>query len=155
MSRSDRRFAAALADKVPGRLASSALFHLLRNRSGTTAIELALVFPFFLMLLLGIVEFGQALRTWNEVHHALGRAVRLVNLNASTSPSEIENAMRSFLTQIDANALTVTATPVTVDNIRHITISVGFPIEISIPFTSQSTLMLSADRTTPVLSATK
>jgi Flp pilus assembly protein TadG len=127
---------------------------LVGDKRGATAVELALVFPLFIMIVLGIIEIGQALRLWNEVQHALGRAVRLVNVNASTTPSEITSAMRSYLTDVDADSLTVTATPVTISGITHIKISVGFPFEIILPFTDISTVTINVDRTAPVLSAT-
>jgi Flp pilus assembly protein TadG len=128
---------------------------LVRDEAGASAVELALVFPVFIMIVLGIVEIGQALRTWNEVHNALGRAVRLMNLDASTTPDQITTAMRGYLTDVDAATLTVTATPITVSGIEHIRISVGIPFEIILPFADTSTMQINVDRTAPVLSATK
>ncbi|ASP35666.1 TadE/TadG family type IV pilus assembly protein [Labrenzia sp. VG12] len=128
---------------------------LLQDRSGATAVELSLVLPFFLMIFLAIVEIGQALQTWNEVHHALGRAIRLVNIDASTTPSEINEAMRAYLTGVDADTLTVTAEQVTTSGIDHIKISVGIPFDIVLPFADISTINIHVDRTTPILSATR
>ncbi len=127
----------------------------MRDTKGVSAVEMALVFPVFLMIVLGIVEIGLALKTWNEVHHALGRAVRLINLDASTSASDITTAMRGYLTSIDGDSLSVVATPVTISGVNYLKISVGFPFQIVMPFTDISTLTINVDRTAPILSATK
>lgn len=126
-----------------------------KDEQGAAAVEMALVFPLFIMLLLAIFEIGQAVSVWNEVNHALGRAVRLMNVDTTTTTAEISAAMRSYLTDVDPDKLTVTAVPVTLSGIEHIRISVGVPFEIILPFADISTIQINVDRTAPVLSATK
>lgn len=126
-----------------------------KDQRGATVVELALVFPVFIMIILGIFETGRAILTWNEVHHSLGRAVRLLNVDATTPPDDIVTAMRSYLTSVKADTLTVAAETVTISGIEHIRISVGFPFDITLPFTDISTMQINVNRTAPVLSATK
>lgn len=47
-----------------------------RHRGGATAVETAILFPAFLMLLLGIGEFGRALWTQTALQYAVGAASR-------------------------------------------------------------------------------
>lgn len=141
------------SDKMKRLAGTPAAFR--KDEGGASAVEMALVFPLFIMIVLGVIEVGEAVRTWNEVHHALGRAVRLVNVNTSTTPDQITTAMRSYLTSVRADTLTVTATPVTLSGIEHVRISVGVPFEIVLPFSKISEMQINVERTAPVLSATK
>jgi Flp pilus assembly protein TadG len=56
---------------------------LARDRSAATAVEVALLFPVFLLLLLGISEFGRALWTQTALQFAVGAAARCAAVNPS------------------------------------------------------------------------
>lgn len=47
-----------------------------RSEKGASAVEMALVAPFLLILLLGIVEFGFVFGQFNEVRHAVREGAR-------------------------------------------------------------------------------
>ncbi|MBO6509457.1 MAG: pilus assembly protein [Roseibium sp.] len=127
----------------------------LEERAGTSIVEFTLVLPVFLIMVLGIYEFGRALKTWNEVNHALTRAVRLVNVNSSTTPTEIAAAMRDYLKDVKTTELKVAATPTTITGTDYIKISVDFPYQISLPFTEIAALTIKVDTIAPILSSTK
>lgn len=147
-------FKSADPDKT-GAAAGRARRGFFRDRSGVAAIEMALVLPVFLMIVFGIIEFGRALKTWNEVDHALGRAVRLINLDANTTPEQIVTAMTAYLDGVNTDSLSVVATQTNISGTDYIKISVGFPFELILPFSSISTVNINVDRIAPVLSATK
>lgn len=132
---------------LPGRLA--------RDTRGTSAVEVALVMPVFLLLLVGIVEFGRALKHWNEVQYALGKAIRLIHLETSISTTEIVSAMKDYLSSVDPEDLAVTATPTTVTGVDYVKIEVAFPFRMHIPFSDQSSVNISVDAMAPVLSPVK
>ena len=44
---------------------------------GASAVEMALVAPFLLLLLLGIIEFGYVFGTYNEVRHSVREGARV------------------------------------------------------------------------------
>ncbi|WP_428651634.1 TadE/TadG family type IV pilus assembly protein [Roseibium sp.] len=160
MFRSDKSKTAGTARQPAGRTRKNARAGFFpacffRDQRGVSAVEMALVFPVFLMIVFGILEIGYALKTWNEVNNALGRAVRLVNIDADTSPDDIAAAMRSYLTNVDADTLTVAATPVTITGTDYIKIEVDFPFEVILPFTTISSMTINVDRIAPILSATK
>ncbi len=155
MFRSDNFAPADTTNKPARRARLRALLGFFRDTKGVAAVEMAMVLPVFLMIVFGIIEIGYALKTWNEVNNALGRAVRLVNLDMDTTPDEITTAMRGYLTHIDPDTLTVAATPVTVSGTDYMKIEVGFPLDVILPFTTISSMTINVDRIAPLLSATK
>lgn len=58
---------------------------------GTSAIEVALVFPVFMLMLLGICEFGRALWTQSALQYAVQLAARCgaVDVTTCASPSDV------------------------------------------------------------------
>lgn len=57
---------------------------LCRARDGTTAIEMALLLPVFLLFLLGIVELGRALWTQTSLQYAVEAAARCAAVTPSS-----------------------------------------------------------------------
>jgi len=56
---------------------------LFSDRRGATAVEFALILPPFLLLLLGVVEFGRALWTQSALHFAVEEAARCATVDAT------------------------------------------------------------------------
>jgi Flp pilus assembly protein TadG len=52
-----------------------------RDRAGTSALEFALLAPAFLLLFLGIMEFGRVLWTQSALQHAVEAAARYAAIN--------------------------------------------------------------------------
>jgi len=73
----------------PGRLIS-------RNRRGAAMVETAIVLPIFLILVLGIIEFGRALMVANMVTNAAREGARMAILDGSTN-SEVQQSVSEFL----------------------------------------------------------
>ena len=68
------------------------LFHRIgASNRGTAAIETAIVFPVFLLMLLGVVEFGRALWTQSALQYAVQLAARCgaVDTTDCASPSQV------------------------------------------------------------------
>ena len=65
-------------------------------RCGAAMVEMALVLPLFLMLILGIIEFGRAMMVANLVTNAAREGARMAVLDGSTN-TEVNNAVESFL----------------------------------------------------------
>ena len=64
-----------------------------RRRAGQTLVEFALVFPIFILLLLGVFDIGRAVFAYNEVTNAAREAVRMAIVNQA--PTEIQNRIAS------------------------------------------------------------
>ena len=65
-------------------------------RSGAAMVEMALVLPLFLMLILGVIEFGRAMMIANLVTNAAREGARMAVLDGSSN-TEVTNAITTFL----------------------------------------------------------
>lgn len=65
-------------------------------RRGAAMVEMALVLPLFLMLVLGIIEFGRAMMVANLVTYAAREGARMAVLDGSTN-TDVNNAVVTFL----------------------------------------------------------
>jgi len=65
---------------------------------GQTLVEFALVLPVFILLLVGIFDFGRAIYAYNTISNAAREAVRvgIVNQNCSTVGTEAQNRSASL-----------------------------------------------------------
>lgn len=92
---------------------------ILRNqqrRSGTAAVEFAVVAPFLLMLLVGVWEFGRII----EVHQLLTNAARESGRLVSTGrypQSQVEAYARKYLQRSGLSASAANSATITIVNI--------------------------------------
>ena len=68
------------------------------NRRGAAVVETAIVLPIFLMVLLGIMEFGRAMMVSQLVTTAARDANRIAIMDGSSN-AEVEQSVRDFLSQ--------------------------------------------------------
>ncbi|QDU40148.1 TadE-like protein [Maioricimonas rarisocia] len=83
-----------------------------RQRQGAAAVEFALVAPLFLLLLAGIVEFGQVFRIEHMLSNASRRGARAAIVEGATE-SQVKSLITSHCTQtlgVSAQDITVTIT---------------------------------------------
>ena len=88
-----------------------------RDRDGAALVEMALVLPLFLMIVLGIMEFGRAMMVSNLLANASREGARLA-VTTGTTNTDVTTAVKSFLqTAIGAKSgdigVTITVTPAT------------------------------------------
>ena len=74
-------------------------------RRGAAMVEMALVLPVFLMLIMGIIEFGRAMMVSNLVTNAAREGARMAVLDGSTN-TDVQNAVRTFLQGAISSSLT-------------------------------------------------
>lgn len=130
-------------------------FSLLRNQRGATAIEFALTFPLLILIILGTLEFGRALKTRNEMSHALSKAVRVINLDSEQTTETIAKILGTYLADYGSEVLDVNVLSTTISGTDYMRISVSFPFHMIIPFSSVSTVTLDIDTLAPVISPTR
>lgn len=78
-------------------------------RRGAAAVEMAFVLPIFLMLLLGIVEFGRGMMATQLLQHAAREGSRRGALQNSTNAT-VTDSVKEFLTDslgVDEDDITV------------------------------------------------
>jgi Flp pilus assembly protein TadG len=80
------------------------------RRRGASAVELALVAPIFLMLLGGIIEFGQVYHAKHVISTAARRGVRMGSLAGSTGSQVIAAARSECTTALGVKSADVTVT---------------------------------------------
>jgi Flp pilus assembly protein TadG len=68
-----------------------------RQRRGAALVEMAIVLPIFLLVSLGIIEFGRALMVANLITNSAREGARLAVLDGSTN-AQVQQAVVSFLT---------------------------------------------------------
>jgi Flp pilus assembly protein TadG len=81
---------------------------LVRNESGSIAVEFALICPMLFVLVGGVIEGGMLLYTWGNMEHISRQAARAVAVGAATQAEAktfIDSKMRTSV-----GAMTVTAT---------------------------------------------
>ncbi len=86
-----------------------------RARRGSTLVESALVAAVFLLLLVGIMEFGRLGFAYNEVSFAAQRAARYAAVRGSSSghaasAANVQTAALSYAGALDNTKVTVTTT---------------------------------------------
>jgi TadE-like protein len=59
-----------------------------RNQAGTALVEFALVLPLFLVLLLGLVDFGKGLNYWIDQTHLANQAARFATVNRNPGETD-------------------------------------------------------------------
>lgn len=82
------------------------------KRSGAAAVEMAVMMPFFVMVVLGIVELGRAMMVSQMLTNAAREATRLAIVDGSSNAS-VTQSVESFLNKsigVSASDLIVTVT---------------------------------------------
>lgn len=80
------------------------------RRFGAAAVEMALVTPFFLLLLGGIIEFGQVFYAKHAMSTAARRAVRLASLAGTSSSQVVAKAKNECIAAMGVASGDVTVT---------------------------------------------
>lgn len=84
------------------------------DRRGTACVEMALVLPLFLMVVLGIIEFGRGMMVTNLATNAAREACRSATLSGNTNAS-VTKLVNTFLQQavgVSSSSVTTTITVV-------------------------------------------
>lgn len=66
-----------------------------RPRRGQTLVEFALILPIFILVLVGIFDFGRAVYDYNVISNAAREAIRLAIVDQNTTAITIKAVQRS------------------------------------------------------------
>ncbi|BAK77188.1 TadE family protein [Pseudogulbenkiania sp. NH8B] len=83
-----------------------------KHQSGVATVEFALIAMILFALLLGIMEFGRLLFTWNSAVEATRRGARLA-IVCDMNATGVKNAMRQILPIVATGDITVNYSPST------------------------------------------
>lgn len=108
----------------------------LRNESGQSLVEFALILPLILLILMGILEFGVMLNTYLTINHATKEGARLGALGGTDA--EIIAEVLDKSPTLDASKLTVTIAPIQAARTRgsEIIVSVDYDYQVLLPVIS-------------------
>jgi Flp pilus assembly protein TadG len=92
------------------------------NESGQAFVELALVLPVLLLLLLGVIQFGNIFRDYIALTDATRVGARQASVSRSIQPDAnriplVISKVQRAAVNLDTTRMTVTVTPVKVDGI--------------------------------------
>ena len=111
---------------------------LRRRRRGTAAVECAVVMPLLLLLLAGIIEFGQAFRIEHSLSVAARRGVRSAIVDGAKT-AKIEKTVKKQVTQMLGLSIADVTVNVAVNGSSGTDLSQAvendeISVEVSIPF---------------------
>lgn len=109
----------------------------MKNESGQSLVEMALVLPVLLLLLVGIIDLGRLLYSYSHLHMATQETVRLGGLGQSDG--EMVQFARNYISFSDSTLLEVNISPSEAS--RHsgeyVTVQLSYPFEPLTPFVDQ------------------
>ena len=104
----------------------------MKNESGQSLVEMALVLPVLLLLLVGMIDLGRLLYSYSHLHQAAQETVRLGGLGEGDS--EITEFARNYISFKDPSLLQVEISPPesSRESGEYVTVHLSYPFE---PFT--------------------
>jgi Flp pilus assembly protein TadG len=81
----------------------------LKNRRGATAVEFALIMPFFLAMIFGLIEFGRAMWIRNTMQYAVEEAARYGSISGASS-GDVSTYAQGKILVIDPSTITFNVT---------------------------------------------
>jgi Flp pilus assembly protein TadG len=115
-----------------------------RERSGSAIVEVAVCFPVFLMILLGIIEFGRAMSVNQLLNTASRIGCRAAILDGSTNTSVSNTVKSSVASMVGCNqnsvtvSIAITRGTATVANLSSATTGDTISINTTVPFSTIS-----------------
>jgi Flp pilus assembly protein TadG len=114
------------------------------REKGQALVEIALILPIFLLLLLGIVQFGTVFRDYIALTDATRVGARQASVARSIQPESarvpnIITKTQNAAVNLDKTKMTITVTPVKVDGVTpgweasgEVTVRATYPFTINI-----------------------
>lgn len=118
-------------------------------RSGSTALEFAIVSLFLILICIGIIDFGRGLYVRNDMSFAADKGARLVLIDSSSSDSAIESAIRAAFNGPEPGRLNIALGSETVDGVTYRTVTLTYPLALKLPGFTESPIDLSIVRRIP------
>jgi Flp pilus assembly protein TadG len=109
-------------------------FRARRNpRGGASLVEFALVFLVFLMFVVGVIEFGRGVWTFNTIAHAARQGARFAMIRGTTNPTtadQVRDVVRNAAVGLKrAQVEVATAWPTGVQRGNPVQVRVSYPLE--------------------------
>jgi Flp pilus assembly protein TadG len=129
---------------------ASAIRAWLRDRSGATAVETAIVLPVAILFILGIFEIGWGLYCGYDVRHAIERGARIYISTPAATSDQLNTAVTGFLTAARMSDVTMTASNQTTSGVSLKQVAWTYHYPIQLPFMSALTLNFDSQIVVPM-----
>jgi Flp pilus assembly protein TadG len=105
------------------------------TRRGVATVELALVAPIFLLVVIGLIEFGRAMMVQQLLTNASRVGARVAGKDGVTSVSEVQTAVDHYLSGGGVSGATTEVSPTSLSTVSH-----GAPVTVavSVPYSQVS-----------------
>ena len=105
-----------------------------RPQRGAAIVEFAIVAMLFFTLLVGIVEMGRVLFTWNSAVEATRRGVRMAVVTDPGNAAAIRNEVRRIMPDLADDQISITYLPAgcSVTTCDYVTVGVGQPVAYTV-----------------------
>jgi len=115
-------------------MTQSHLHRLLRDRSGTTAIEFAILGNVFFMFIASIFYLSMMYWHSESLNYALELGSRLATTNTSATQSQVQSAVNAYLTQVGLPSANVTYSVGSSGGVTVANISASMTESYTVPF---------------------
>lgn len=123
---------------------------LVRHSDGSAAVELAFVIPLVVMMLLGIVEFGQIHWARHALQFGCDQGIRYALANPDASMSAIETVVRNNIAGFAPEALDISVVPETVATVPFLDVSASYTYTLTLAFVDLGTVDVLARARAPL-----
>ena len=123
---------------------------LRKNRWGATAVEFALVFPVFIVMVAGIVELSRAMWIKATLQFAIEQTARHAVVNTSLTTDELETYAATQLPSLSSDDITFSATSTSTGGFDYVTITASYSFTTVIPIVDIPTIALNASTQVPI-----
>lgn len=109
------------------------LHSIRRDSRGQALVEMALVLPIFILLVMGIIDFGRLFNAQISITHASREGARQAAVG--TSDTQVVSLVKGAATNLDPTRITVTILPGPSSRQKgaSITVTVGYRLELITP----------------------
>jgi Flp pilus assembly protein TadG len=120
------------------------LTRLLRERSGTTALEFAIVLPVLVLLTFAIFDSGRAFFVKHSLEHAVSNVSREALVDPLLSDAQLIDRVRAHVAGMKSETVEVQVTRPVIDGHAYIVLDARYPFALLVPFISSGDIVLAA-----------
>lgn len=106
---------------------------IIRHKQGAAAIEMALVFPVFILFVLGIIEFSRAYWVLHTMQLAIEEAARYTIVNTTAYDSAIISKVQENLYGFNSSQFTITSVSQNISGVTYKVITASYPFNFAVP----------------------
>lgn len=129
----------------------SFLTRLRSCRAGAMAVEFAIVAPIFLLMVLGVVEFGRLFYIKSNLQHAVEQTSRYAMVNSGASMASLEAYTLGQLSGMSSTGVTPDATTETVAGTEYVIVTATYTFSFIIPLIPVGDVAVNAKSRVPLI----